>query len=125
MNNYKELMVWKKSIELAVKVYQETQKYPNSETFGLTAQTRRSAVSIASNFAEGAGRNSKKDFVNFIGMANASSCELETQLILANRVSFLDDPTLDDLRNSITEIQKMNWSLKRFLLKAKPSNDQD
>jgi four helix bundle protein len=125
MNNYKELIVWKKSIELAVKVYQETQNYPKSETFGLTAQTRRSAVSIASNLAEGAGRNSKKDFVNFIGMATASSCELETQLILAHRFSLLNDPALDDLRNLITEIQKMNWSLKRSLLKAKPSKDQD
>ena len=61
MNNYKELIVWQKSIELAVKVYQETQNYPLSEKFGLTAQSRRSAVSIASNIAEGAGRNSKKD----------------------------------------------------------------
>ena len=124
MNNYKELMVWQKSIELAVKVYQETKNYPRSETFGLTAQSRRSAVSIASNIAEGAGRSSKKDFGNFIGIANASSCELETQLILANRVNLLSDAALASLRALITEIQKMNWSLKRSLLKTKPSKDE-
>ncbi|HEX6890150.1 MAG TPA: four helix bundle protein [Chryseolinea sp.] len=124
MNNYKELIVWQKSIELAVMVYHETQNYPRSETFGLTAQSRRSAVSIASNIAEGAGRSSKKDFGNFIGIANASSCELETQLILANRVNLLSDTALASLRALITEIQKMNWSLKRSMLKAKPSKDE-
>jgi four helix bundle protein len=85
-------------IELAVKVYQETQNYPKSEEFGLTAQSRRSAVSIASNIAEGAGRNSKKEFGNFVGIANASNCELETQLILANRVNLLSDTALVTLR---------------------------
>jgi four helix bundle protein len=124
MNNFKELIVWQKSIELAIKVYQETQNYPKSETFGLTAQSRRSAVSIASNIAEGAGRSSKKDFGNFIGIANASTCELATQLILANRVNLLSNAALATLSASITEIQKMNWSLKRSLLKTKPSKDE-
>ena len=119
MNNYKELIVWQKSIELAVRVYQETQNYPESEKFGLTAQSRRCAVSIASNIAEGAGRNSKRDFGNFIGIAHASTCELETQLILANRVNLLSDNALATLKGLITEIQKMNWSLKRSLLKTK------
>ncbi len=72
-------------------------------------------MSIASNIAEGAGRNSKKDFKNFLSVSNGSVCELETQLIIANRVEFLDTETLDELQRDITEIQKMNWSLQKTL----------
>jgi len=118
MNNYKELKIWQKSIELAVTVYQITQNFPKTELFGLTVQMRRSVSSIASNIAEGAGRNSKKDFSNFLGIANGSTCELETQLIIANRVNLVNNPDLKSLQSQITEIQKMNWSLKRVLLKT-------
>ena len=115
MNNYKELKIWQKAVELAVEVYQVTQNFPKAEMFGLTAQARRSVVSIASNIAEGAGRNSKRDFGNFLGIANGSTCELETHLILAHRLDLLNDSVLETLQHRITEIQKMNWSLKRSL----------
>jgi len=118
MNNYKELKIWRKSIELAVRVYQVTQCFPKTELFGLTVQMRRSVSSIASNIAEGAGRNSKKDFSNFLGIANGSTCELETQLIIANRVNLVTSPDCESLQSQIREIQKMNWSLKRSLLKT-------
>lgn len=119
MNNYKELKIWQKSIELAVKVYQITQNFPKTELFGLTVQMRRSVSSISSNIAEGAGRNSSKDFSNFLGIANGSTCELETQLIIANRVNLVTNPDLKSLQSQIVEIQKMNWSLKRSLQKTK------
>src|SRR6478752_105162 len=101
MNNYKELKVWQKSVDLAVKRYRSTGNFPREEIYGLTSQIRRSAVSIPSNIAEGAGRNSKKDFNNFLGISNGSSCELETQLIIANRVEFLSEPILVLLQEDI------------------------
>jgi four helix bundle protein len=115
MNNYKELKVWQKSVDLAVKVYGVTKDFPKEELYGLTSQLRRSAVSIPSNIAEGAGRNTKKDFNNFLGISNGSSCELDTQLIIAQRINFIDALALESLQQEIIEIQKMNWSLKRSL----------
>lgn len=115
MNNYKELKVWQKAVDLAVKVYKSTIAFPREETYGLTSQIRRSSVSIASNIAEGAGRNSKKDFRNFLSISNGSLCELETQLLIANRISFLEEPILESLQKDIVEIQKMNWALQQTL----------
>ncbi len=115
MNNYKELKVWQKAVDLAVKLYSTTATFPREEVYALTNQIRRSGVSIASNIAEGAGRNSKKDFKNFLSVSNGSVCELETQLIIANRIEFLDTETLNTLQRDITEIQKMNWSLQKTL----------
>lgn len=115
MNNYKELKVWQKAVELAVKVYESTRAFPREEVYGLTSQIRRCAVSVASNIAEGAGRNSKKDFNNFLGISNGSMSELETQLIIANRVEFLNETTLDSLQKDIIEIQKMNRALQKSL----------
>ncbi len=115
MNNYKELIVWQKSVDLAVKIYEATKSFPREELYGLTSQIRRSAVSIPSNIAEGAGRNSKKDFNNFLGISNGSSCELDTQLIIAQRINFINQSLQESLQQEINEIQKMNWSLKRSL----------
>ena len=116
MNNFKELKVWQKSVDLAVKIYRSTGTFPREEIYGLTSQIRRSAVSIPSNIAEDAGRNSKKDFNNFLGISNGSSCELETQPIIANRVKFLSEPILMSLQEDIAEIQKMNWALQKSLI---------
>src|SRR5260221_7568352 len=115
MNNYKELKVWQKSVDLAIKIYETTRIFPREELYGLTSQIRRSAVSIPSNIAEGAGRNTKKDFNNFLGISNGSSCELDTQLIIAHRVDFLDAALLEMLQKDISEMQKMHWSLQRTL----------
>ncbi len=115
MNNYKELKIWQKSVDLAVKVYQMTKDFPKEELYGITSQIRRSAISVASNIAEGAGRNSKKDFNNFLGISNGSTCELETQLIIAQKVDFIDKRALESVQQEIVEIQKMNWSLKKSL----------
>lgn len=115
MNNYKELKIWQKSVDLAVKVYQLTSHFPKEESYGITSQIRRSAVSIASNIAEGAGRNSNKDFNNFLGVSHGSTCELETQLIIAQRVNFLDHGSFESMQQDLVEIQKMNWSLKKSL----------
>ncbi|MEJ1239872.1 four helix bundle protein [Chryseolinea sp. T2] len=127
MNNYKELKIWQKSIELSVKIYHITQTFPRTEVFGLTSQMRRSASSVATNIAEGAGRNSRKEFSNFLGIANGSSSELETQMIIASKVNLISNAELKSLQKLVTEIQKMNWALKRTLLRTSPSstNTQD
>ena len=124
MNNYKQLKIWQKSIELAERVYQVTQTFPKTELFGLTVQMRKSVTSIASNIAEGAGRNSPKDFSNFLGIANGSTCELETHLIIACKVDLIALAGLKALQNIIVEIQKMNRALKRSLLITKSTNNQ-
>ncbi|HYG50407.1 MAG TPA: four helix bundle protein [Flavobacteriales bacterium] len=89
MNRNKELKVWNKAMDLVVDVYKVTILFPSEEKFGVTSQVRRSAVSIPSNISEGAGRNSDKEFNQFIGIANGSTCELETQLILAQRLGWI------------------------------------
>lgn len=89
MNNLKELKIWNKAIDLAVDVYKATSTYPSDERFGLTSQSRRAAVSNPSNIAEGAGRNSPKECNNFLGIANGSFYELQTQLVIANKLTIL------------------------------------
>ncbi len=106
MHNFKELKIWQKAVDLAVKIYIITKDFPPSEIYGLTFQMRKSAVSISSNIAEGAGRNSNKEFVNFLSIANGSSSELLSQVIVANRVDLIHDATSQELETDIAEIQK-------------------
>lgn len=115
MNNYKDLKIWQKSVDLAVRIYEITQSFSKEEMYGLTMQMRRSAVSISSNIAEGAGRNSKKEFNNFLGISNGSACELETQLIISHRAKLIDQSIFTSIQLQIEEVQKMNWSLKKSL----------
>ena len=115
MHNYQELKVWKKAVDLATRMYEITNEFPNKEAYGLTSQIRRSAISIASNIAEGAGRNSNKDFNKFLGISYGSSCELDTQVIIAFKVNLIDETKLKSIQKDILEIQKMNWSLKKSL----------
>ncbi len=115
MNKYKDLKIWQKSVDLAVKVYEVTKLFPKEELYGITYQLKKSAVSIPSNIAEGSGRNTRKDFSNFLGISYGSSCELNTQLIIASRVNFLSQIDLDTLGKEIDEIQRMNWALKKSL----------
>jgi four helix bundle protein len=121
MNQYKNLKVWQKSLDLVVEIYEQMSKLPDKEKISLISQINRSATSIVSNIAEGAGRNSDKEFNNFLGIALGSSCELETQLIIANRLHYLKGEKLDTLVNSINEIQKMITALKRNLKSTEKS----
>ena len=115
MNNYKELIVWQKSMDLVEKVYELTLLFPKDEKYGLISQIQRSAVSIPSNISEGAGRNSNKEFRNFLGIANGSINELSTQLELALRIGYIKNNELEEVLILITEIQKMNFTLiKKF-----------
>lgn len=118
MNNYKNLKVWQKSFDLVIEVYKKTDKFPDRERFGLTTQINRCAVSIVSNIAEGAGRNSPKEFNNFLGITLGSSCELETQLMISNKLGYLTEKELSELISPIEEIQKMIVGLQKNILKT-------
>jgi four helix bundle protein len=115
MNRYKNLIIWKRSVALATKVYEVTQKFPREEKYGLTSQIRRCVVSISSNIAEGAGRNTDKDFNHFLGIAYGSSYELETQIIIAENLEYINKPVSRRLCNEIDEIQKMIYSFSQKL----------
>lgn len=115
MNNYKELIIWQKSMDLVVKIYKTTASFPNEEKYGLVNQMQRCAVSIPSNIAEGAGRNSDKEFRNFLGIANGSINELSTQLELSVRIGYIKESDISEILSLISEIQKMTITLiKKF-----------
>ncbi|AEI50013.1 four helix bundle protein [Runella slithyformis] len=115
MHNFKELKVWQKSVDLAVDTYYLTKYFPSEERFGLVQQINRSAVSVASNIAEGAGRNNFKEFNNFLGIASGSSCELETQYIIAHRIGLIDSNDFEVITSNVNEIQKMIFKLQQSL----------
>jgi len=117
MKTHKDLNVWKKAMDLVVFVYQATSPFPDSERFGLTNQIRRSVVSIPSNIAEGAARTSDKEFLHFLSIALGSLAELETQLIIANRLKYISDTILETCDIELTSIRKMILGLKKSLKK--------
>ncbi len=111
--NHKDLEVWKRSMDLVVEVYELTKKLPSEEKYGLISQIRRSSISIPSNIAEGAGRSSTKELIRFIDIASGSLSELETQLILIQKLDFHN--TNDLVQNKIVIIRKMLYRLKQSL----------
>lgn len=115
MHHLKEINVWRKAVELATYVYKVTVSFPVDERFGLTNQIKRSVVSIASNIAEGAGRNSDKEFIQFLGIANGSSYELQTQIIIARNLGLLDDASKEYIEKQLDEIQKMIFGFQKKL----------
>ena len=120
MHNYKELILWQKSIALVSEVYKATATFPDCERFNLISQINRAAVSIPSNIAEGAGRNSDKEFVQFLAIAHASTYEVETQLIISKNLGYLSEEDLEGLLEKLEELQKMNYIFQqKLLLKVK------
>ncbi len=116
MHNYQELTVWKRAVELSVKIYSLTNSFPSEEKFGLVSQIRRSAVSVASNIAEGAGRGTDKDFAHFLTISAGSSFEIETQLLIAQKIGFISLIEFQELSKIIDQIKKMLFALRKKLL---------
>lgn len=114
MRPHKKLEVWKKALEFVTKIYKVTESFPDSEKFGLISQVRRAAVSIPSNISEGAARSSKKEFIHFLSIAQGSTSELETQLIIANNLGFLRKEDLS-LLDELDEISRMIIGLIKTL----------
>ncbi len=113
MHKYKELKVWQKAVQLTKLIYQLTTSFPVEEKFGLINQIRRASVSIPSNIAEGAGRNSGKEFIHFIAIATGSCYEVETQLIIAIELKYTE--ANEEIFKLIEEIQKMLFTFSNKL----------
>jgi len=115
MHNFKKLDIWTKSMDLASEIYLLTNSFPSIERFGLISQMQRSAVSIPSNIAEGSAKSSNKDLSRFLEMSIGSLFELETQLILATRLNYIESEVSISTLNKINELQKMIIGFKNKL----------
>ena len=115
LNSYRDLEVWKKSIDLVERIYLASKGFPADERFGLTSQIRRAAVSVPSNIAEGAARFGTGEFLQSLSVASGSLAESETQLIIANRLDMLDLPMMEELLTRSEEVSKMLGGLRRSL----------
>lgn len=115
MHRYKELDVWKKSMDLSFLIYELTKEFPSEEKFGLISQMRRCSVSIASNIAEGAGRNTNGEFNQFLGITQGSAFELETQMLLSKRMGFISEKESLKISEEINSITNMIFKLKQSL----------
>jgi four helix bundle protein len=108
INSYKDLLIWQKGIDIAINLYELVEDFPKEEIYALTSQLKRASISISSNIAEGYGRNSTQSYIYFLCISRGSLFELETQLIIANRLKFIKNETLfSELMNQITEESKM------------------
>ena len=107
ISSYRELIVWRKSVDLVTEIYTATAKFPREEVFGLTSQLRRCAVSVPSNIAEGQGRATKGEFIQFLSHARGSLFELETQLYIAGKLGYLSHERLQDLEVQAEEVARI------------------
>lgn len=112
IKGYQDLLIWKKAVEIVLAVYKITKSFPNDETYALTSQIKRAAVSVPSNIAEGYGRNTDKSFSHFIDISRASLYELETQLIIAKELEFIKD--LDMFNQVISLINEESKMINAF-----------
>jgi len=115
VSDYRTLDAWQRAHQLTLAVYRATASYPASERYGLTAQTRRAVTSIPSNIAEGAGRDSDRDFARFVAVAAASSNETEYQLLLARDLGYVTDATFRAITLEITRVRSMLTRLPQSL----------
>lgn len=117
VRSYKDLIVWQRSIELVKLVYQIVHRFPKYETYGLSDQLRRSAVSIPSNIAEGQARQHPGEFRQFLHIALGSAAEVDTQMIIAHELGYISITELQNIENLISEIQKMGHGILKQLPK--------
>ena len=112
---HKKLDAWLKAIELTVETYRQTERLPGDEKFGLISQMRRAAVSIASNIAEGAARDTKKDFIRFLHNAKGSLSELDTQVIICIQLGYLSVDDFEILNEHIERVSRLLTGLVKYL----------
>lgn len=115
MRPHEKLDVWKKAVDSVVEVYRATERFPREEKFGLTSQIRRAAVSVPANIAEGAARRSSKEFLYFLSNAQGSASEVETELLIANRLGFLGNIEFLKLSERYDAIGRMLTGLTRHI----------
>jgi len=119
MSNFRNLMIWQKSMSLTTKIYKSTKNFPKEEIFALTSQIRRSSVSIPSNIAEGFGRDSNKEYLRFLNISIGSLFEMQTQLEIAKNIDYLNEEEFNTLYEDSREIERM---LVSFIVKITERN---
>lgn len=107
MKTHKDLEVWKRAVDLVAEIYIKTKKFPKDELYGLTNQIRRAAVSIPSNIAEGAGRETNSEYLRFLYIARGSLMEVDTQWIIAQRIGLVDENEYQELIDILNEVGRL------------------
>ena len=115
MESYRELVVWRKAVDLVSEIYALTKALPESERFGLTSQLRRAAVSVPSVLAEGHARSSTREFMRYVSMSMGSLAEMETQLVIAGNLGFLEESSIASVLGSCSEVGRMLRGLRKSL----------
>jgi four helix bundle protein len=118
LRSYKDLKVWQKSYQLCLDIYKLTKGFPKEELYSLTSQIRRSAISVPSNIAEGYGRKTTAEYLRSLYIAYGSNCELETQILLAGDLGYIECERLNDIQESIGEVERMLKALIKSLEKT-------
>lgn len=116
MGGHRDLVAWQKAMQLVKDVYRFTEEFPKHELYGLASQLRRAAVSVPSNLAEGASRNSRKEFHHFIGTARGSLAEMETQIEIAKDLGYMKEPFASSLLTRVAELGRMLTGLRSWSL---------
>jgi len=121
-SSYRDLIVWQRAIQMAVKIYRLSEGFPKTEVYGLTSQLRRAAVSVASNIAEGYGRGSRGEYRQFLSIARGSVFEVQTQLIIVRELAYATPKTLAEAEELSEQVSKMLAAiLKKLSPLPKPS----
>jgi len=115
MRPHERLDVWKKSIDLSVAVYDATEAFPKREWYGLSQQVRRAAVSVPSNIAEGSARESRKEYLHYLAIAQGSASEVATQLLIAKRLGFISEAEYIKFYRDTNEIGRMITGLRKSI----------
>lgn len=115
MRPHEKLEVWKKAVDFVVLIYEITKSFPSDEKFGLTSQIRRASVSIPANIAEGAARRTDNEFLQFVSIAQGSSSEVETELLIAYRIGYLQQTKYSELKQELDSIGRMLVGLSNHL----------
>jgi four helix bundle protein len=122
MRNYRNLEIWQKGLEILKFVYQISNEFPDNEKYGLTAQIKRAVISILSNIAEGSGRNSNQQMINFLSISKGSAYEVEAQLIIAYELNYISKEYLDIAEEMIDHYCRMNQNFQNYLTKNTNGN---
>jgi len=113
--SFRDLVVWQRAMELAILLYKLTQQFPRDEIYGLTSQLRRAGVSVASNIAEGYGRGTKGEYRSFLGIARASTLEIQTQLTISRELGFGEEAQISQAASLAEETSSMLWTMSHRL----------
>ncbi|MEN6544762.1 MAG: four helix bundle protein [Armatimonadia bacterium] len=120
MPTFTELRVWREAYNLSLSVFRATEAFPKSQLYCLTSQMQRAAISVGANIAEGQKRHTRKDFSNFLSMAEGSLAEVQHYLMLSHDLEFLNDSSYEALMSQSEQVEKMLFALQRSLLAQSP-----